>query len=136
VSVFDDAEAAASDAYDEFAGEPVVWHPMLRRGGGQYTTPTNVVDPDRPVSDPFPVIVTWAPTTEAIGVDPNQGRVSNFQVMLDISRQQFIPYGGQPRQFDRFELQEEPLGSRWLEIQRIADDDSDRLIYYCNLTKP
>jgi hypothetical protein len=136
MSVFDAADAQASDAYDEFAGEPVIWLPMSKRGGGQYTTPVSVPDPDRPVSDELPGIVTWAPTTEAVGVDPNQGKVSNFAVMVDISRQQFIRYGGTPRQFDRFELMEEPLGTRWLEVQRIADDDGDRLIYYCNLTRP
>ena len=136
MSAFDEQDAEVSAAYDGFLGEPVIWYPMTKRGGGQYTTAVNTPDPDRPVSDEINAIVTWAPTTEAVGTDPNQGRVSNFGVMVDISRQAFLAYGGQPRQFDRFELLEEPFGTRWLEVQRIADDDGDRLYYYCNVTRP
>jgi hypothetical protein len=137
LSLFDELDERLSDAIDVVLAEPVIWYPMLRQSGGQYTIPANTPDPNRPISERLEAVISWTPTTEAVGENADQqGRVSTFAVMVDIDRREFSGYPSLPIEGDRFEAEEEPRASRWLEIRRVADDDSARLIYYCAVVKP
>ena len=137
VSIFDQLDARASRVFDRSLGEPLVWVPMLKRGGGQYTAPTYVLDPARGASDLLLATVTWAPTTEAVGPGADPARVSTFALSVEMDRAALEAGGhGLPRQFDRFELREEPRGTRWVEVQRIADEDSARVMFYCSVVRP
>lgn len=136
MSIFDRIDARASRVFDRTLGEPLVWYPMLARGGGAYTAPTYVLDPARPPTDVLMGAVTWAPTTEAVGPTPDPAKVSTFQLSVEIDRVDIEAYGiGIPRQFDRFELQEEPRATRWVEVQRVADEDSARVMFYCSVVR-
>ncbi len=76
-----------SEVLDRVFGEPLIWVPMLRRGGGQYTAPTYVLDPARPASGEIRGTVTWAPTTEVVGPGADPARVSTFQVSVELDRE-------------------------------------------------
>jgi len=138
MSWWDELDAAVGVVLDERVGEPAIWHPVSRLEGDEYTQSSFGPDPDRPVSDPFPARVTWAPTTQAIGVKQEEGQVATFSVMVDVARAYFAPYGSEPRQFDRFELLEPQYqpGGHWLSVERVADDDSASIVYYCSVSRP
>jgi hypothetical protein len=138
MSAWDEADARASAAVARALNEPVEWRPYLPAGGGGgYTTGSSSAqpDPNRPVR-PIEGIITWRPTLGAVEPGAGGGTVASAMLVVDFDMALFPTVPERPRKGDRLFLPNEPIPQdRLVEITRVADDGSARLLCYCSRVK-
>jgi len=130
MSRFDEMDRRAAAAVGRLLNDPVRWRPMVPGTGGSYTRTTAKPDTSRPVRD-LEAIVTWAPTNTPTGDLSGGSSVANATLMLDFEAVLFTDEHGVPRRGYRFELRDEALENRLVEVARgPAEDGSWRIFLY------
>lgn len=135
MSWFDQADESASAAVARVLNEIVTWKPMRVRGGGRYTSGSIEPDPERQERD-LEAVVTWGPELAAAGDNDRQGQVISYDCVVDFERRVFevLPGAGEfivPKKPDHFIISDAYQGNTEVEVERVGDDGSKRIYFYC-----
>jgi hypothetical protein len=137
-TVFDELDLIAARSVGTLLNEPVKWRPQAKRLGGAYTVSQAVIpDPVRPVRE-LQGITSWQP--DGVPIDPAKGggEVSTGTLLVDLATEDFegeFAGHGKPMKGDRLELPHQDPPDRLVEINRVGDDGSQRILLWCSVVK-
>jgi hypothetical protein len=126
-SRFEESDVRASESVGRIMEEPVQWQPYRRRKG--MTGSSYEPDPTRPVMDGM-AVVSWRPEPTQAGSNQSEGAVISADCVVDMDRGDFDP-DQTPRRGDRFALSDPYMHNAFVVVDRIGDDGSARLVFFC-----
>lgn len=136
-NVFEEIDARAARAVGRLLEETATWFPMQARPtGGGWTVDQNAKpDLTRPTRTDLTCIPTWASTAADVAPGSGGSQAATSRLVIDIGMDQF-PDGSIPRKGDRLGLPSQKPGERLVEIIRVSDDGSARILFTCQVVKP
>jgi hypothetical protein len=132
---FEEMDQRAARAVGRMLEEPCNWRPILAtQTSGAYTlSRLPPADPGRPYTEGLRAIVTWKPNVQDATPGAGGQAMSTAALMVDMDMSQFE--GPRPRKGDHLELPAQNPGERLVEIVRVGDDGSARVLYSCTVVK-